>query len=306
MPVPEFPLELIQKVRCQRDAGRLEVETTRVAGVGGGLLNGTLHCATCGTKYEVADGILILIGAQPTMHEASARELVARDTSAVVYDQRLEAMRTREFKEERPTLSEVGDVSGQDVIEYGCGTGRYTTHMARTCRSVLAIDFSLESLRILRSKLQTANVGLVQADCSSLQTAPGAFHLAFSAQLLEHIPSASARHQLLSHARETLVDNGRFVCTVYHHDFRRRMRRKPVEGVHRKGAFFHYFSVREIKTDTARHFRIERVYTLDVWVPFERRLGLTAEMAGRVSVFCQSVFPLNRFARLVLVAGRKR
>ncbi len=48
--------------------------------------------------------------------------------------------------------------SGKDVIEFGCGTGKFTLPMAEMSRSIIGVDFSKDMLNQLEEKLESHNV----------------------------------------------------------------------------------------------------------------------------------------------------
>jgi phenylalanyl-tRNA synthetase alpha subunit len=45
---------------------------------------------------------------------------------------------------------------------------------------------------------------------------------------------------------------------------------------------------------------------IDITLPFEVRLGLSKELGGKISIFCEHIPLLNLFGHLVLCVGRKK
>jgi demethylmenaquinone methyltransferase/2-methoxy-6-polyprenyl-1,4-benzoquinol methylase len=124
-----------------------------------------------------------------------------------------------------------GYFSGRDVLEVACGTGWWTPHGARDCRSWLATDVNDETLAIARTKplppgkVRFAQVdawtfdGLTDAAAAATPGQPAArFNAAFAGFWWSHVPLARLpgwlallHEQLASGARVVLLDN-RFVA----------------------------------------------------------------------------------------------
>ena len=76
-------------------------------------------------------------------------------------------------------LGVLGDVHGLDVLELGCGDGRWSIHLANGGARVVALDQSRGQLRHARALLDTTNarVPLVCASVEAVPLAGGAFDL---------------------------------------------------------------------------------------------------------------------------------
>ena len=101
------------------------------------------------------------------------------------------------FKPERqPELREMeawlpGLFAGRDVLEVACGTGWWTPHGARDCRSWLATDLNPETLALAREKpLPAGRVRFATVDAYTLQgvAALGPFNAAFTGCWWSHVP----------------------------------------------------------------------------------------------------------------------
>ncbi len=120
---------------------------------------------------------------------AQANELVKQwDSVATRYD-----WSPSEYTYVMPALLNfIGSLSGQRVIELGCGTGVVTEKLiAGGAESVLGVDWSLSMLDILRSRLNDSRIELVHADfCESLEyLSQREFDIAVFAFSFEQIPS---------------------------------------------------------------------------------------------------------------------
>ncbi len=296
-----FSKNLIESVVCQKDAtgliiGSIDIEDENV------IFEGNLICPKCGAKYEIKRGILDLLTGQDKLDNILLLEIAARDKEAFNYDNKLSA---RYYREIPSTIKELGNLKNKKIIEYGCGTGRFTIKI-KECADILATDFSRNSLLILSKKLiGVKNVGLVLANSVSLVTSENYFDLALSAQVLEHIPEERMRRLFLENIKKTLISNGVFVCSAYHYDLRRRIKQELREGYHKSNIFFHYFSKKEIKKEFSPVFHIKKIKGIDIVLPFEYRFGFSKYFKGKLSRLLEKIPFVNNLGHLVLVTAIK-
>lgn len=149
-----------------------------------------------------------------------AAERAARDREAEQYDELFDAVGRR--SEEAALLGMLAPEREGDVLDLGCGTGRFTLPAARRCRSVTGVDFSLESLRRLRraaKKEGLDNIFLLCADATKVPLPDGFFDGILSAQLLEHVPGEEGRRAVLAEVARLLKPEGRAVLDFYNWSF---------------------------------------------------------------------------------------
>ncbi len=297
-----FPKKLINSLVCPNDGEGLlfkSLEDNKTH-----IIKGNLFCPKCGTNYKIDDGILHLISVQSPMSKIMKEEAISRDKKARNYDERLAP---RYYREVVPTLKRLNNPSNKKIIEYGCGTGRFTLQIANRCKLLLAIDFSLGSLMSLTKKVKSnPNIGLVLADATQFITKSKYFDIAFSSQFIEHIPNPKQRANFLVNAHKSLKDRGVFLSTLYHYDLRRRLRRAVQEGFHKNKIFFHYFSAKETKRELGRLFKIKQFRFIDITPPLIAKLVYSNKLRGLISNFCSKIFPLNRLGHLILVKAIKK
>ncbi|HAZ29034.1 MAG TPA: hypothetical protein DCY48_04665 [Candidatus Magasanikbacteria bacterium] len=297
-----FPKALIPALVCQQDGRALTIcdadEETDTA-----LIEGRVRCVACGETYAIHDGICMMFERQDAVGEVLRDEIQTRDAQAERYDARLSS---RYEKEMAQTMAMIGNRQGRVIIEYGCGTGRSTEMLARQGALVLAVDFSLRSLLVLSKKNHHARAGLVFADATQLKTKQHFFDCAISTQVLEHVPTQEMRDHFLFHIWDTLKPDGDVVCSVYHHDLRRRIRRLSQEGVHEGGIFYHYFTRAELHREFHPYFAIPTMIPIDITLPFEARLRLSPALGGRISRIASHVPGINLFGHLLLLYGTKK
>src|SRR5690242_7326088 len=223
----EFPRGLLTLLRCSHDAGSLILAAELQSGPVG-IVQGILTCTTCAAEYPIEDGIARL------MHGPLTRE---NDQEMALRDGQNTQLPLGPFVPPpfgwRSLLSDLLEIPQHldalkpdncRVLEIGCGDGRFTMLMAQMGASVLAVDFSMNSLRILGSRLPSGmaptayrlpcphskgdlrhHVGLVQADASHFCVAPRSFDRALCTTPLD---SREERMALYRTIAEALTDQG--------------------------------------------------------------------------------------------------
>src|SRR3954470_23484715 len=95
------------------------------------------------------------------------------------------------------------------VLEIGCGTGRFSRLLAARAEKVLAIDLSPQMIRLARERSRLhANIDFVEADAMSYHLPAGQFDCVATLTTLHHLPTGPA----LSKIRSALKPGGTFVC----------------------------------------------------------------------------------------------
>lgn len=123
------------------------------------------------------------------------------------------------------------------------------------------MDFSFESLRVNRRKLQAAgvtNVHLVQADLCRLPYAEGAFDRIVSCQVLEHVPGPEARAAAVASLGRVLQPCGTLALSAYQHSLLTRTFGEK-QGMHDGGIPFFRFTRAELCDTLGTHFSIQSV-----------------------------------------------
>jgi SAM-dependent methyltransferase len=229
--------------------------------------SGTLCCPRCGRRFAADDGIVQMLPLSPPgvakSVELAAAERRQRDQEATRYDS-LWGLRLLSRLELPATLGPLGFSAGDRVVDVGCGTGRFTLPLVRVGAMVVAVDHSIESLRVLKRKLAAeAGTGvpsplLVQGDASCLPIRDGWANRAVSAQVLEHIPAPELREAVVAELARVLMLGGRAALSAYWYAplLRGLLQR---EGQHSDAIFYHRFERRELAELLEQRFVVERL-----------------------------------------------
>lgn len=297
-----FPIKMIDLIKCQKEGGDLLIDDSSI--VDDRIADGSLRCVICGAKYYIKDGILDLKSLQKRIDKISFQEVIARDKEAEIYDTIIGDISNN--IEIASVLAHLEKISGKNIAEFGCGTGRFTIELLKDSNQIIALDYSIKSLLVLARKIgNKSNIGLVLADATQVQLARGGFDLTLSCQVLEHIPAEIQRNRFLSRVHEILSRRGIFICTAYHQDLRRRFKKLPVEGFHSSNIFYHNFNTREIKGEMASYFKKLHIHPINIFAPFVRKICLSSSFLVRLSRMSEHLPVLNKFGSLILIRAQK-
>jgi SAM-dependent methyltransferase len=249
----------------------------------------------CLEEYYIDNGIACLLKGVKTpehQHEMTLKDLEYKAMSDVFVPP-TSSWRS-EFSdaiEIRPHIQAVEPLNDRIVLELACGDGRFTVLMAQRGADILAVDFSIEALRKLASRLSSGvapttfqvvplrpacdlrgHVALVQADASEFRAAPRSFDVALSASPLD---SRDERMRMYRAVAESLKDNGRYVAGVEHDDLHRRLLGLPIARRYTPGGIFiEHFDIATLRREIAPYFSHLRFQPIRARVPFARRLPL--------------------------------
>lgn len=100
-----------------------------------------------------------------------------------------------------------------DVLDSGCGNGRYSPLMKQRGGRYFGIDNSDQLIRIAQSRYPEEN--FQAADVLNLPFADNFFDKIYSIAVLHHIPSNALRLQFFEEAKRALKKDGLLVLTVW-------------------------------------------------------------------------------------------
>lgn len=228
---------------------------------------GEIECKECRRTFPIVDGIpSFVLPDIATAHEREEwlrkqSEMRARDAQASQYDHLLGLLLMSPV-EARLTLRALRGKSQRfaTLAEVGCGTGRMLQHFALLADFVIGVDFSLQSLRLCRQRMQRVvepgKVLLVHADACFLPFADEVLDAVASCQLVEHLPSGRLRQQVIAEMARALKLGGRYAVSGYHWSWLTRWS-GPKQGLHQGGIYYYRFTREEFHQLVSAHLPVE-------------------------------------------------
>ncbi len=140
-------------------------------------------------------------------------------------------------------------VAGKDILDVGCGTGYGSNLLAKTAKSVTAVDLSDTGIAIAKDTYHKPNLTYKVMDASDLSYFKDkTFDLVYSSQCIEHVVEYE---RFVSEVIRVLKDDGIFIVTTPNADL-------YVPGV----VPFHYkeFTADELKALLSIFFRDVKMY----------------------------------------------
>jgi SAM-dependent methyltransferase len=255
--------ELLSLLCCPEDHSDL-------TGWNGYDLQGALVSAS-GRAYPVRDGIPcllpdalrnadVVLDTDKSEVAEKRREMKARDEQVVHYDAML-GLRWFTSGELPLSLRYLYPDRDHLMLEGGCGTGRMTPGLVDAVRGLVAVDFSLESLLVAKTKLspeQRSKVLFVQADLSKLPLRTEVFDRVGSFGVYEHIPSEATRAAALTEMARVLKPRelgGRFALSAYRWGPPQSWISEK-EGHHDGGIYFKRFTASELRQLASETFHV--------------------------------------------------
>lgn len=282
-----FPIHIISKLCCIIDGKALALgQNCEVSEDGQIVWNGSLHCISCKANFAIQEGILNMLNGKALDNE-SRHELKLRNEHAVSrstinnglawFDNEHNQMETI------PTIEALSVNHNSTILELGCGDGRYSRLIADKCQWLMAVDFSLDSLKILQQRLSDSrNVGLVLGDITNMKVKEAGFDRILST-LVSNLPTLRHRAAMYRLASNALKSDGRFVFSTHHHGLRQRLKGEAKTGRYRPGGIYRkHFTRSECKNEVKQYFKSVTVKPIQIYFPFARRLGLPLVAQSRV------------------------
>ncbi|SCK62364.1 Methylase involved in ubiquinone/menaquinone biosynthesis [Streptomyces sp. AmelKG-E11A] len=173
------------------------------------------------------------------------------DTAVAAYERSMEEMPFREHLEEYSFLNAVGDVTGRDVLDLGCGSGLYARRLRGAgAARVVGMDESDAMVEHARRREEREGLGVeylaanaTDPGATHLPGIAGAFDVVTAVYVLPYAPTREALEGFCVTARRALrPTGGRFVAAVLNPGFntdpqwyrgygmRLSVRQSPAEG----------------------------------------------------------------------------
>jgi len=319
----EFPRDMLPLLRCSRDAGPLIVEETCSASLG--VVEAILTCGACAAEYRIENGIARLMDGVLTPeneHEIFLRDAEYSSMSPAAFVPPDLGWRSQlnDLVEVPLHLEPLEPLENCTVLEIGCGDGRFTMLMAQLGARVLAVDFSIGALRNVARWLPSGmapttyqvasrdprkdyrgRVGLVQAHAGRLHVAPRSFERALSATPLDCRDERMAMYRTIA---DGLRDGGRFVGSVEHDDFFRRVLGLPsVRRYSPGGIFIEHFDRAKMRREAAPYFSKLTIHPIRPKVPLIHHLPM--RWGARAASWISATPGLRTLGELLLMRAEQ-
>lgn len=113
-------------------------------------------------------------------------------------------------------ISNTAPIGTKLCLDAGCGTGLVTAKLCLRCDTVVAVDYSLESLKILKNK-GFKNIWAVQADLTSLPFKDSAFDACVCANTLQHFKPHGPQERAIHELERVTTERGTIGVSVHHY-----------------------------------------------------------------------------------------
>jgi ubiquinone/menaquinone biosynthesis C-methylase UbiE len=156
-------------------------------------------------------------------------EIKLRDYYSKVYDSQISNY--QHDIEINHITSELNPSKNEVILDIGCGTGRITSKLTKKGSTVVAIDFSGDSIKLCKARCNnpfelSTNVHFIRADACNLPFKDNSFDKCICSEVFEHIPSKGERLKMICEANRVLKDQGIFLLTTFNYNLRKIIGRK--------------------------------------------------------------------------------
>ena len=271
-------------------------------------LSKVLECPVCGTalrfdrsglrnccdrpRGSAMDGLLLQY--EPTVVESPTAEARARDRQARGYLSHgkfpTQLYRMRQFIHSLPAPSEL------PVLDLGCGPGPTTALLLQAGHSVVAVDFSAESLRANASHCGPVmdRALFVHADLRTLRFISKRASGLMMSDFLAQLGDQSIQRDFLARAFEALVPGGWFFLSVVNTNLKNLIRRDLVGSFSDGAIVYHRLTARKVVNMIPEDIVVESITPMNIFH------GVALDRLAANLPFAKL------FARWILVCGRKR
>jgi len=148
-----------------------------------------LFCSACGCRIQIIDDIFLF----PLVSNSQQDEVKQRDIQAKEWREKLsdesEKWTNINYKSEIRAVVKALDVQANDtVLDVGAGAGRIFREIYESCGLIIAIDFSIECLRVLREITKGSdNIIAIRGNAAEMKFKAATVDKIICTQVIQHI-----------------------------------------------------------------------------------------------------------------------
>jgi len=212
--------QLLRFINCPACRGDLRLEVTQM--IQSEIKEGSLNCVGCHSVYPITRFIPRFVSSDLYVHSFSVEWNIFSRTQLDVGKGR-DSLDTFTAK----TGLKPDELAGCNVLEAGCGMGRFLEVVSRSARTtVIGFDLSLAVESAYANVGNKPNVHILQADIMTPPFRDGVFDFAFSLGVIHH---TSNPKQAFMRLVPLVKKRGQVAIWVYH-----KYRRPPLSDLYRK------------------------------------------------------------------------
>lgn len=118
-----------------------------------------------------------------------------------------------EFSKAEDSLNIISDflknkVQNKEVLDFGCGTGKFIKELAPLCKSYIGMDISENQLQIAKEKSKESNIKLVKNANNKIPLESNSIDIIFSAWVIGGIHNLKIRKEIIQEMKRVAKENG--------------------------------------------------------------------------------------------------
>jgi SAM-dependent methyltransferase len=98
------------------------------------------------------------------------------------------------------------------ILDFGCGSGRFSDLLARRCEFLLGVEITQDMLHLAKDESQCSNTAFALFDGLNLPIKEGKADAVISVNVFQYITDDSELKKVLSELQKSLKSEGKFIC----------------------------------------------------------------------------------------------
>ena len=186
---------LLDYIICRRCGGSFAASVTR-RDPDGEIMEGSIACAGCETRYPVLGGIPRML---PGVNSEADLRSVYADSFGHQWTTYQWLRDEDEFEFYQITDLTPADLAGKVVFDAGCGGGRLARVVAPKCSLFFGLDYSIAVEKAFELCRGMKNAHFIQCDVNDQPFKPRSFDIVYSHGVLHHTPDTKKSFDNLPH-----------------------------------------------------------------------------------------------------------